>query len=339
MPKAGIKVLIGSVGRRVYLVEWFEAGLERLGLKGEIHVTDADVSAAAFARAHHRHLVPPFASLDYDTAMVALISDLRPELFMSINDYEIEVLARRGLAAGFEELGTTVIGVRPERHGDVYDKMRMSRALDAVGIATPPTVLLSDRAMVDEVAASSPNLIIKHRFGSGSSGLTLVSSSEMHLARKWLTRHSERGDPDSFVVQPAINGREYGLDVIAPLKLGFHDVAVLAREKKRMRAGETDQATSVDSAPFTELGARLAEWAGHRGIIDVDVIRTDRGEAYVIDVNPRFGGGYPFSHLAGADVPALFLSQISGLEPRDVRDFFGYQVGVTSSKHEAIACS
>ena len=44
--------------------------------------------------------------------------------------------------------------------------------------------------------------------------------------------------------------------------------------------------------------------------MDCDFIEI-RGELYVIDMNPRFGGGYMFTEAAGINVPKLFSEWIN----------------------------
>ena len=54
----------------------------------------------------------------------------------------------------------------------------------------------------------------------------------------------------------------------------------------------------------------------HRGNLDVDVQEED-GTYYVLEMNARFGGGYPFSHAAGADLPLALVLWAMGREPRE----------------------
>ena len=74
-----------------------------------------------------------------------------------------------------------------------------------------------------------------------------------------------------------------------------------------MRAGETDQAVSTNDPELIALGLKLTQKLKLFGPMDVDVM-IDNGVPKLLEFNPRFGGGYPCSHLAGADFPAKLIA-------------------------------
>ena len=76
-------------------------------------------------------------------------------------------------------------------------------------------------------------------------------------------------------------------------------------------------------------GAIFGEALGHIGALDVDVF-LDEGLVSVLDVNPRFGGNYPFAHLAGADVPRAYVRWAHGEDVSD--DTFAVRAGTVGLK-------
>ena len=56
----------------------------------------------------------------------------------------------------------------------------------------------------------------------------------------------------------------------------------------------------VDDPALIEFGTQLLSNMKLIGPADVDVILTSDGPK-LLEINPRFGGGYPCSHMAGAD--------------------------------------
>lgn len=330
-----IRILIGSVGRRIYLIDWFEEALENLGLQGEVHVTESDKYSAGYLRAKYHHLMPRYEDPIYESAMLDLFYQLRPHLFFSVNDYELNVLSTTGLAQRLRSLGGIVLALSAEKHAEVHDKLLMANALKACGIATPDTVLLSDTEALKSLTQPDEKFVVKDRYGSGSSGLLVVEPKNLTLTREWLVSNTPGLSLNSLVVQPAIEGPEYGVDIITSLD-AKGDIHVLARKKRRMRSGETDQAETVSSEPFKQIASRIAEWTSHRGLIDVDIIINNQGELKVIDINPRFGGGYPFNHLAGANVPGYYVEQILRNMQSETKDHFGYKESFISSKFESI---
>ena len=69
-----------------------------------------------------------------------------------------------------------------------------------------------------------------------------------------------------------------------------------------MRGGETDIAEVVSNEMILKESRKISILLKHKGNVDCDILVDSKG-LYVIDVNPRFGGGYMFSLASGMDVP------------------------------------
>ena len=96
-----------------------------------------------------------------------------------------------------------------------------------------------------------------------------------------------------------------------------------------MRGGETDTAVTVYDPDIYALGKTISEKLRHIANLDADVM-VQNGQAYVLELNCRFGGGYPFSHLAGANLP---LAIIKWLTNETVNDhLFEIEFGITGTK-------
>jgi carbamoyl-phosphate synthase large subunit len=337
-----LRVILGSVGRRVYLVRWFKEALLRSGVEHELIVTENSPHAAAYSLADASYRMPPYTDPHYPDAMDDLFSRLKPDLFLSLNDYELATLSG-GITNRLARHGGIVLTMGANCTDWVTDKYMMARKLAEYGVKTPLTVLgsrLGDHHFQDP---ETP-IVVKHRFGSGSSGLTFCTRAEALDAVESAARNAPiagralittQPREDLVVVQERLEGPEFGVDGVYSLK-GHTTrlLGVLARRKLAMRAGETDRAETVASEPFREILDAVGNLMNARGIIDIDVIRSAEGNLSVIDINPRFGGGYPFMHIAGADVPSLFIAELLG--DTSCEKFLEYQVGVVGSKYEDI---
>lgn len=326
-----INVLLCSAGRRPYLVKWFKEALTLNQLDGEVIVADADLTAPAKAFADGFLQAPPVEDPAYRTWLLETIGQREISVAFSINDFELSTWANLG--EDDYELNR-LIRLSRQTQALAEDKLAMSHLLTSAGLTNPPTVLASAAETLNGEA-----WVTKGRYGSGSRGLAFVSNEELSSA---ISRAVDEvtsptgGKPrslsealDCLIIQPRIEGQEYGLDVVADLDGNF--AGVLARKKIAMRNGETDKAVSVDPAPFVDLARKLVGVLGHRGSVDVDVIQDANGDLWLIDINPRFGGGYPLSHLAGAHLPAAVVAWCAGLAPQS--DWLQCEPGIVAAKY------
>lgn len=330
-----LNALLTSAGRRNYLVEYFQ---EALAGRGRVFAADAKSSAPALQEADGIFLVPPIGHKHYLDALLEFCQEEHIALLVPLNDLELPLLA--AARDRFAAVGTTLVVSSQEVVGLCFDKWKTHCFLREEGLQTPSTYLtLEDAQRALSRGELKFPLVLKPRWGSASVGLEFPQDAEelalsYTLAHKRLARTSLSGagpHDEAILIQEFLVGDEYGLDVVNDLR-GQH-VTTFVKQKLGMRAGETDSAVTVADPTLSTLGQTLGRRLGHIGNLDCDVFVNEAG-AWVLELNPRFGGGYPFSHVAGANLPAALLAWAAGEAPEQA--WFRAQPGVVASKYSRL---
>jgi carbamoyl-phosphate synthase large subunit len=333
-----MNVLLTCAGRRSYLVRFFK---EALRGRGQVIACDCSDSAPALAEADRQFIVPPFDAPEYLQVLLSICQSQAVRLIIPVNDLELPDLARE--APRFHAVGTIPLVSSLQLIALCQDKWATFRWLRELGLPTPETYLsLDDACHALARGVIEFPLLLKPRWGTSSLGLERVEDEyQLALAYEWGQVQVRRGilarlgpaDADHrLVIQQWHRGQEHGMDIVNNLR-STH-VTTLARRKVTMWAGNTDRAVTVDDPVLERLGRALGERLGHIGWLDCDVLATDSGYL-VLDLNPRFGGGYVFSHLAGANIPAALVAWVNGEEADP--SWLRAAPGVTASKYDGVA--
>lgn len=293
-------VLISSAGRRVGLLQIFRATLERMGLLGDIHAADCSDLAPALYVADHRHLVPRCSDHEFIPAMLDLCSTHEISLLVPTIDTELPKYANH--RDRFSAIGTTVAVSSPGVVAVGCDKLKTHLWLEEHRL---PRVEQSTICELSSKGWSYP-LLVKPRFGSASLGVAVVNDVT-ELER--VTREGE------YVVEQIAQGAEFTVDVLAN-RVG-QCVAAVPRRRLEVRAGEVSKGLTVRNPQLLAIATAVCErLLGVYGPLNLQIFldETTRAAA-VIELNPRFGGGFPLAWKAGADFPRWIIEEILGLAP------------------------
>lgn len=256
---------------------------------GKIIVASGDETAVGYAAAQNKYLVPYVNDPNYTDCIKEICSTEQIDLVVPLLDEDVLVLS----SAGLEKL---VLSPPYEQVLLCCDKLLSHEWMVENDIPNAPV----------ELAGDEDGWLVKPRFGTGS--------GFMH------------GMPQSLIKQKKIDGVEYGLTVLNDLDGNY--VKTFVVKKLAMRSGETDKATTVWDSELEGLGRLIGTKIRQRGPMDVDVIRSKEGCA-VIDINPRFGGTYPFVHLSGVNIPAVLVRMY---QSKSYHEFLYMEEGVSYAK-------
>ncbi|MPZ17004.1 MAG: ATP-grasp domain-containing protein [Luteitalea sp.] len=289
-----MNLLFSCIGKRGYIADFFRRHLapgDRIIGTGNTRWTPG------FRACDAAFLMPDIVDERYLPAMLELCEQEHVDAVLSFSDPDVYRLSR--IRGQLEALRIVPFIPTAEVAEITYDKYRTFQFLSSNGIATPRTALT-----IAEARDFRFPLFVKPRCGSGSYQTSLARDDrELEAFFNYA--------PDMIIQEQAI-GEEFDIEVCGDLD--GSPLALCTWRKVQSRLGETEAAQTFRDPDVLDFGIRLARLLRVAGPMDVDLVRTHES-LVVLEANTRFGGGYPVSHLAGADFPRILIDLVKGKRP------------------------
>jgi carbamoyl-phosphate synthase large subunit len=317
-----MNLLFSCVGKRSYIIEYFRQSLTP---SDSIIGTSNTEWAPALRYCDKKFYMPDIVADNYIDAMLQLCKEEKIDALLSFLDKDVDVLAQ--YYDDFKSIGVIPILPKPKASRICFDKFATFRFLREQGINTPMTFLDQTQAKeaIRERRLQFP-VIVKPQFGCASKNVFTAHGLEEMETYFQLEK--------DMMIQEMIQGEELDIDICNDIS-GEEVLAVVPWKKFSSRGGEAESAVTLDDPGLIKLGIRLGKAVGQAGPMDVDVFKVE-DDYHVIDLNPRFGGGYPVTQLAGGDYPGMLVKMIRG---ENVMPRIGdYKAGVTMMKEMKISC-
>jgi carbamoyl-phosphate synthase large subunit len=280
-----MNVLITSVGRRSYLVKYF---LDAVGKDGKVVVTNSVPGSPAMQLGTESYIVPDVFSEGCIDSILEIIEKEKIDIQFSLHDLENYFLSKN--LDKFEGSGA-FMGVSSNFVNHIaIDKYKTYEFLTGKDIPAVPAYLTPGDFMN---SGHDFPVIVKPRYGFGSSYIFEArDKDELNFIYKYINTRADRKVLEYMewdteypvIIQPKVNGHEYGLEVANSLDMEY--VGCFQKRKLGMRAGETDGAEFLDDAELESLARNLSDKLHHVCLLDTDIFKT--GDGYqILELNPQ----------------------------------------------------
>ena len=286
-------IIITSAGQRVALVRDFQETLKRFFPEGKVYTTDMNPRLAPAAYVSDGCFeVLRVTDPQYIPQLLQLCKDNEIGLIVPTIDTELLVLAENKKL--FEENGIAVSVSSLDFIKICRDKRNTGEFFEKHGIRVPKEI--------DKYHPTFP-LFAKPYDGSLSTNLHYIKNAE-ELTEEILN------DPKLLFMEYIDKEvyKEYTVDMY----YGKNNKVkcIVPRERIKIRAGEINKGLT-EKEPLTQyLLDRLETIEGCVGCICIQLfLNRETGDVVGIEINPRFGGGYPQTYAAGGNYPEYLIRE------------------------------
>lgn len=309
-------ILVLSAGRRVELVQAFQQAVQKHIPTAKVYTTDLypDISAAcqvadAFFKA------PRVTSAEYIDFLLDLCQQHGIGLVVPTIDTELIVLSNN--KEKFDAIGTTAV---------IADKNLVMACRDKRETAKIFASLEIDQPEIYNRESIKFPCFCKPYDGSCSIGAMALFSEEM------LTNDILADDRNMFMELIGKEYKEYTVDAYYN-KIGKL-CCLVPRERLEIRAGEVSKGATRKNFVYDYLLNKLDKLEGAIGCITVQVFANPETESIKsLEINPRFGGGFPLAHAAGADYPEWLIKEY--LLGQEIKFYDGWEDNLLMLRYDA----
>lgn len=289
-----MNIIITSVGRRVSLVRAFQKELKVFFPEAKVFSSDINPLLSAGCQVSDQYFeVPAIGESSYIEFLLNLCEENSIKLIVPTIDTELLLLTSKKHL--FEAIGVSVLISSPEFVKKCRDKRIIHKFFKSKDIHI---------AREYEKDNYELPLFIKPIDGSRSID-TFIVKSEEDLRTEYFKNKKlmflEYLDHDIY--------DEFTCDLYYDKHSNLK--CAVPRKRLEVREGEVYKAVARRNALVDYVKERLNYIKGAKGCITAQffIHKEDDKKIYGIEINPRFGGGYPLSYLAGANFPKWIIEE------------------------------
>lgn len=286
-------ILITSVGKRVSLVKFFQKELKEHYKGSKVYTTEMNPKMSPAAHISDGCFkISRVTSNGYISELLNICLKNYIKIVIPTIDTELIVLAKNKEL--FKSHGIDIIVSDLDFIETCRDKRNTYQLFDQLRIDYPK--------LINKNSPTFP-MFAKPYDGSLSSNLHIINSIEDFTSKIKADEkliYMELVDKTKY--------KEYTVDMYYGMDNKVK--SIVPRERIEVRAGEINKGITRKNFIVNYLKNRMGYLHGVIGCICIQLfVKEETEDILAIEINPRFGGGYPLSYYAGANYPQKIIDE------------------------------
>ena len=237
----------------------------------QILAVDADPYASGLYLSDHGVTVPYASDDQYIDKILSLVKKYKVGLILPTGEHDLQKMSEN--RKRLESLGCSIFISDKETVRICQNKFEFYQSLKQTNIPLPATF--------------QHKMIIKPNRGSGSRGIEILNLDEK-------------------VIQEYLPGTEYTVDVFCDMSSQVINHVI--RERVATKAGISTKSRVVLNEEISLIVTRMAKHLSLKGPVCIQLKENGSGRPFVVECNPRLGGGTYICTLAGINYAELYIN-------------------------------